>query len=123
MSEQLSGDGFALARYNADGSLDMNFGTLGTTLTRPGGWAEAIVLQPDGRILAGRSIWAGSDDDYNFGLVRYRRERLAGQPASARGGIAASLVRARVPTRAYALALQPNGRVVAAGVSSPQGSY
>ena len=72
LSEQLSGDGFALARYNADGSLDMNFGTLGTTLTRPSGWAEAIVLQPDGRILAGGWIWAGSDDDYNFGVVRYR---------------------------------------------------
>ena len=73
-SEQLSGDGFALARYNADGSLDEQFGTgpvAGTTVTGSSGWAEAMVLQPDGKILAAGWIYAGRDV-YDFGLVRYK---------------------------------------------------
>src|SRR5687767_9765554 len=45
---------FALARLNADGSLDPSFGNAGTVMTpMPGGFgAKAGLLQPDGRIVA-----------------------------------------------------------------------
>ncbi len=48
---------FVLARYNPNGSLDTGFGT-GGTVTTAFGAAEAIALQPDGRI-----VLAGSPDE------------------------------------------------------------
>ena len=46
---------FALARYNANGSLDTTFGVGGKVTTDFGKFevARAIVLQPDGKIVAG----------------------------------------------------------------------
>jgi uncharacterized delta-60 repeat protein len=47
--------GFALARYNADGSIDATFGSGGRTLTDMGDAGAtplALAVQPDGRILA-----------------------------------------------------------------------
>jgi len=63
---------FAAAQYRADGSLDPTFGTLGTVATGVGALsndANAIVQQPDGKlVLAGRTTPSGSLRD--FGLVR-----------------------------------------------------
>ena len=50
-----SSAGVALARFNADGSLDPTFGVGGRVLTDVSGGGEAafgIVLQPDGKIVA-----------------------------------------------------------------------
>jgi hypothetical protein len=47
--------GFAVVRYNADGSLDTRFGNAGRMLTSVadvGGIANALGLLPDGRIIA-----------------------------------------------------------------------
>ena len=46
---------FALVRYNADGTLDGSFGIGGIVTTPIGTWqaaADALVLQPDGRLVA-----------------------------------------------------------------------
>ncbi len=46
---------FALARYNPDGSLDSTFGDGGkvtTDFTKDGDWADAVAVQPDGKIVA-----------------------------------------------------------------------
>ena len=63
---------FAAAQYRADGSLDPTFGTLGTVVTGVSALsndANAIVQQPDGKlVLAGRTTPSGSRRD--FGLVR-----------------------------------------------------
>ncbi|HSA59785.1 MAG TPA: hypothetical protein VLJ37_08890 [bacterium] len=62
---------FALARYNPDGSLDATFGSGGKTSLDFGGRdeADAVVLQPDGKILAaGSSLGAASSD---FALARF----------------------------------------------------
>ncbi len=63
---------FALARYNADGSLDTTFDGDGevTTIIGPGeDIASSVAIQADGKIvLAGHS---GKDRDYDFALVRY----------------------------------------------------
>jgi uncharacterized delta-60 repeat protein len=62
-----SGGDFALARYLPDGSLDPMFGTGGLVTTDFGGAAEAValVLQPDGKLVA-----AGSCCE-DFALARY----------------------------------------------------
>jgi uncharacterized delta-60 repeat protein len=58
-----SGAGFALARYNPDGSLDASFGEDGLVTTALGlGWC--VVIQADGKIVV-----AGTNGD--FALARY----------------------------------------------------
>jgi uncharacterized delta-60 repeat protein len=50
------GVGFAVARYNTNGSLDTSFGTAGYNLTTPGTIQDmitSIALQADGKIVAG----------------------------------------------------------------------
>jgi uncharacterized delta-60 repeat protein len=68
---------FALARYQTDGSLDASFGNGGkvTTAFSGDGWASAVAIQADGRIVAvgtvgevvGNGISSGG-----FALARYR---------------------------------------------------
>ena len=71
-SGSLTGDDFALARFNHDGSLDPTFGAGGLVVTDFGSDAdrgEAVVLQPDGHIVVvGRT---GSFTGGEFAGARY----------------------------------------------------
>ncbi|MQA76767.1 MAG: hypothetical protein GEU88_21160, partial [Solirubrobacterales bacterium] len=62
---------FALARYNPDGTLDTSFGTSGIQTTPIGTStdASAVVLQPDGKIVAAGA--ADVDGTRQFALARY----------------------------------------------------
>jgi uncharacterized delta-60 repeat protein len=69
-----SGDNWAVARYNVDGSLDTSFGPIGSgkvveTPVRSGfgyGYgARAVAIQPDGKI-----VLAGQAGDFHFAVVR-----------------------------------------------------
>src|SRR5262249_6756482 len=54
-SYNASNEDFALARYNADGSLDTSFNGSGKVTTAIGSgddYASDVVLQPDGRLVA-----------------------------------------------------------------------
>ncbi len=67
---------FELARYNADGSLDAGFGTSGivtTPVVASGSVADAVALEPDGKIVAGGYTETGSNDTTGdqFALARY----------------------------------------------------
>jgi uncharacterized delta-60 repeat protein len=70
----LGDSAFAIARYNADGSLDTAFGSGGTALTTVatagnGAFPKAVVIQSDGKIdVAGTATVSGTQD---FSLVRY----------------------------------------------------
>jgi hypothetical protein len=68
----------ALARYNADGSLDSTFGTGGQVATDLGGSNQAIkglVLEPDGKlVVAGVYAPAGPSE---FFIGRYSALRFA----------------------------------------------
>ena len=69
--------GFALARYTRRGSLDGSFGRGGRVLTDFGssGGAAAVVIQPDGKIVAAGSSSRSADRrDKEFALARYRRD-------------------------------------------------
>jgi uncharacterized delta-60 repeat protein len=68
MSVSNSQSVFALARYNANGSLDNSFGTAGevtTSFTGTSDGARALAIQADGRIVAGGSAFT------SFALARY----------------------------------------------------
>jgi uncharacterized delta-60 repeat protein len=104
---------FALARYLADGSLDPSFGGDGTvvsaiTISQDVLVAGALVLQPDGKIVVGGSTVQSSSV---FAVARYLGD--GSLDASFDGdGIA---VLTGGPAFAYGLALQADGKIVAAG--------
>ena len=105
---------FALARYLPDGRLDPSFGTGGKLTTDFGGLfngASALVLQPDGKLVAaGHGGFSETEED--FALVRYLPDgRL--DPSFGTGGKLTTDVGAF--SGASALVLQPDGKLVAAG--------
>ena len=101
---------FALARYRSDGTLDTSFGDGGTVLTKFGvsGEGRAIVLQPDHKIVVAGTNGGG------FALARYDSDGSL-DPSFGKGGKVATLLPGEAPGRAYAVALQPDGKIVAAG--------
>jgi len=105
---------FALARYNADGSLDSSFGTDGKVITNFGSSNDqvlALVLQPDGKLVA-----AGGSNG-NFALARYNANGSI--DSSFGGGGTVSTNFGSFGGAAYALVLQPDGKLVAAGSGIP----
>jgi uncharacterized delta-60 repeat protein len=105
-------NGFALARYNPDGSLDPTFGTAGKALTSFGGMADAahgVAVQPDGKIIAAGAGGAAND----FLVARYNPDGsldatfgTTGKVITDFGGL----------DRAHDVDLQGDGKIVAAGV-------
>ena len=58
---------FALVRYNSNGTLDSSFGSGGMVVTDLGGnddEADALVLQPDGKLVAAGRAFNGTTDDF-----------------------------------------------------------
>lgn len=67
----ISGQKFAMARYNTDGSLDASFGVAGKLTTTFGSSASiwAMAIQADQKILA--AGYSGTAANYDFALARY----------------------------------------------------
>jgi uncharacterized delta-60 repeat protein len=107
----------AVARLLANGRLDRSFGAGGKRLTRPGrygGYADAVVQQPDGRIVvAGRVFDDGRLDTSAWALARYGR-RGALDRSFGRGGLVVSDFSTGADW-VGALALQRDRRIVAVG--------
>src|SRR5262249_796718 len=111
---------FALARYDLDGSLDTTFGDGGKVITQlnagnGSGAARSVAIQTDGKIVTGGTAYVGPlQSDHEFALARHD---TAGNldPTFGQGG----LVTASHPGDDYgwALALQPDGKIVMAGRS------
>ncbi|MGI9113087.1 MAG: delta-60 repeat domain-containing protein [Gaiellaceae bacterium] len=104
---------FALARYNVDGSLDPTFGGGGKVTTDLGGLggsdtANAVVVQADGKIVA-----AGRTDPGDFALVRYNPD--GSLDASFGGGGRVTTDFGSATDDAFDVAIQADGRIVAAG--------
>jgi uncharacterized delta-60 repeat protein len=106
---------FALARYNADGSLDASFGEGGKVLTAFGGnsidAANAVVLQPDGKILAAGRTRSGPT--YDFALARYLPNGALDSTFDGDGLVVTPM--STVHDDVLGLALQTDGRIIAAG--------
>ena len=98
----------ALARYTVAGKLDRTFGQTGKVLTDSLGNANAVAIQADGKVVA-----VGSDRS-RFALARYtRRGRL--DRSFGRGGKVLTDFAPRGSSSANAVAIQPDGKIVAAG--------
>jgi uncharacterized delta-60 repeat protein len=107
-----SGGAFAIARYNADGSPDAGFGVNGRQTTELGGGGSAweLAIQADGRIVAAGSC--GS----SFALARYTPD---GSPDRGFSGDGVVTTDVGGSDGARGLAIQTDGKLVAAGRSGP----
>ena len=115
-----SGD-FALARYNADGSLDTSFGDGGKQTTDiAGGYDQgrALAVQPDGKIVVAGYTDAGGGD---FALARYNAD--GSLDTSFGDGGKQTTDFGDLDNQGNALALQPDGKIVVAGSTSGEGGY
>ena len=110
---------FALARYNDDGSLDSSFGTGGRVTTDIGGFSDtayAVAVQPDGKIVAaGSANFTSTFSD--FALTRYNNDGTLdasfGKVTTDFTAVTAEVL--RTSDEAFAVAVQPDGKIVAAG--------
>jgi uncharacterized delta-60 repeat protein len=101
-------------RLNADGTLDQGFGDKGTVVIDSGAGEDhltSVLVQPDGKVVLGGSatgqkavlyrLTAGGGPDQGFGV----------------GGRVTLTTDAKVE-KVHSLALQPDGKIVAAGASN-----
>jgi uncharacterized delta-60 repeat protein len=106
---------FGLARYLPDGRLDRSFSGDGLATIAFGNsyeGAEALVLQPKGKIL----IAGGGGRYYDFAVARFRRDGRLDRTFSRDGRMMVSFGRERWDA-VHGLALQRDGRIVAVGSS------
>jgi len=107
---------FALVRYAPDGKPDADFGSEGMVTTDIGGMDDvnAVAIQPDGGIVAvGQiTVMANSPDGADFALARYTHDGKL-DPSFGSGGIVTTDIGDN--DDALAVALQPDGRIVAVG--------
>jgi uncharacterized delta-60 repeat protein len=109
-----SGD-FAIARYTAGGRLDTTFGSGGTVLTDFAGHADqafGVAIQGDGKIVAVGETNPGSGYD-DFALARYTTSGSLDTTFGSGGKVTTDF--AGNYDRAYGVAIQSDGKIVAAG--------
>ena len=108
---------FALARYNADGSLDASFGSGGrvtTSFTDSSAYASALLLQSDGGLIAVGETFPPDAVNSDVALVRYLPDgRL--DPSFGEGGVV--VTDAGGPDVASAVTAGPDGSVVVGATS------
>ena len=120
---------FAVVRYNADGSLDDGsptdttpgdrFGPDGMVFTDFGGRDEiwSIILQPDGKVVAGGFSWRDvSIDTLGIKLARYTADGRLDPSFGAGGKVSTDLPG---EDEAFDFALQPDGKILAAVTRYP----
>ena len=106
---------FALARFNSDGTPDIGFGDNGkivTDFTNNDDIAHGVAVQPDGEIVAAGSAGEGTGDS-QFALARYGADGALDTVFGASGKVVTDFTSA--DDLANAVALQTDGRIVAAG--------
>jgi len=112
--------GIVVARFNPDGWLDPGFGAGGTTTTTPivGSpllSASAVALEPDGQIVAA-GYALESVPQLDFGLARFNVNGPLDGIFSVDGRVTTDLGASDL---AHGVAVQPDGKIVAAGESGP----
>lgn len=105
----------AALRYTTTGDLDTDFNGTGVVTTPIGSSSEgtSAVLQRDGKIVVAGS--SGTDTNTDFALVRYQSDGALDKTFNGTG-----IVTTDISSRfdeAYAVAIQPNNKIIVAGVS------
>ena len=111
-----SNDDFALVRYNADGSLDTTFdgdGKVTTAVRSFDDIAYSLAIQPDEKIVVGGESSNGAN--YDFAVVRYNTDGSLDTTFDGDGKVTTAVLSGN--DSGYSIALQPDGKIVAAGIS------
>jgi uncharacterized delta-60 repeat protein len=111
-SDTTPSSGFAVARYNVDGTPDTSFSADGRHTTDfGGGGGPAVAVQADGRIVV-----AGRSHPGNFAIARFNTSGPLDSTFSGDGKQATDF--GGRDDEALAVALQSDGKIVAAGYSA-----
>lgn len=104
---------FALARFLTDGRLDDTFGVRGRVSLSLGNfdYGKAVAIQPDGKIVV--AGYTGTGNAVNFMIARFNASGSLDNTFGFGGYNAVDF--AGGPDYGWALALQPDGRIVVAG--------
>jgi uncharacterized delta-60 repeat protein len=112
-----TGQNYAIARYNVDGSLDRTFDRDGEVTTDFFGfddWGNSVAIQPDGKIVV--AGWASPHfSSPNFGLARYNSDGSLDNSFGANGKLITDF--SGQSALANALVLQPDSKVVLLGTT------
>jgi uncharacterized delta-60 repeat protein len=109
---------FVVVRYNNDGMLDPTFNGTGIVLTSIGGISDtgwSVALQPDGKIVV-----AGQSND-DFAVARYETNGVLDTTFNSTGAVTTSIGDSFDLFRS--VAIQPDGKIVAAGSSDEIGEF
>ena len=108
---ELGGRGFALARYNSDGTLDTSFGSIGRVwLTTIGsGEIRDIAIQPDGKIIA----VGNTDPNTGNMILRLNTDGSLDTTFNNTGYTT-------IPVELNSVAIQPDGKIIGAGTNGSQ---
>ncbi len=112
----------AVARYNADGSLDQNFGKAGKVNIQFEGRAskaESVILQPDGKIFIGGYINT-LDIPADFALVRCEQDGSLDSIFGINGKVITDMGGEDYKTNCL---LQEDGKIILAGYSNAAINY
>lgn len=106
--------GFALVRYNTDGTLDEGFGSGGTVTTRigsGGAYGNSVAVQSDGMIVVVGYVQAGVFDN-DIALIRYTSTGALDMSFGSGGKVTTSIAGV---DGGNSVVLQSDGRIVVAG--------
>ena len=115
-SSGLSGEDFALARFNIDGSLDSTFGTSGRVTTDFAGYADrafSVAIHNDTIALAGETI--NSESRYNMALARYTPDGVLDINFGEGGKLTADFF--GLDNYLSTVIVQPDGKIVLGGTA------
>src|ERR1044071_10183469 len=113
--------GFALARFNTDGNIDLSFGTGGKQITGffgAGAKANGIVLQPDGKFVVAGSASESATRHVatDIALARYKPDGSL-DSAFGSGGQTPIPFPDTATEQGNALALSADGKIIVAGTA------
>ncbi len=111
---------FAIFRYNTDGSPDISFNGTGKIVTQIGSasGARSVAIQSDGKIVAAGGSYNGTRND--FAIVRYNTDGSLDTSFNGTGKVTTPV--GINHSGASSVAIQPDGKIVAAG-SSDNGRF
>jgi len=116
-------DDFALARYNTNGTLDNTFdgdGKLTTDFSSGIDRGFGVTIQSDGKIVVAGFVRIGTNND-DFALARYNTDGTLDNTFDGDGKLTTAI--GSTNDQAYAIALQSDGKIVAAGAAQLGSSF
>jgi uncharacterized delta-60 repeat protein len=123
-SNAYSNEELIVMRYNSDGTSDSNFGTGGkvSLSVNIGAQATALAVQPDGKIVVGGFVSSGANV-YDWLVIRFNSDGSLDLGFGTAGKVVTSIIPHSVTdsmlgfwgSRAYILALQPDGKIMIGG--------